>query len=233
LDIAISKGRQWHDQQVIHGAMFTLPDDCGSREDDGQHGHVVDDTHHGREPGRRDVRIERDPNVEIDRRQLYSLRMGEKIRHLGGDDLLGIAGPEAGLHHRGRIDVDLDRRLAPRKHILFEVGRDIDDEGVFSLVHQGHDILLDDLLRRLEVRRQERMGYAAREFRIVLIDECDRGVMQFLGIAPRLHDDRQRKRIDHKSQKHEIVQETPQFLDSEPEYVFSLAHRPSAPVSAT
>jgi hypothetical protein len=51
--------RQWHGQQVIHGAMFTFSDNRRSRENDGQHGHIVDDTHHGCEPCRRDIRIER------------------------------------------------------------------------------------------------------------------------------------------------------------------------------
>ena len=137
------------------------PDDRRSRENDGQHRHIVDDTHHGREPSRSDVRIERDPNVEIDGRQLYALRMGEKVRYFGGDDLLGVTGSESGLNHRGRVDIDLDHRLPSGKDVLFEFRRDIDDKGVLSLVHQRYDVLFDDLLRQLEVRRQECVGYAA------------------------------------------------------------------------
>ena len=46
------------------------------------------------------------------------------------DDLLGVAGAEAGLHHGRGVDVDLQRRAAAGQHVALEVGRDVDDEGV-------------------------------------------------------------------------------------------------------
>ena len=45
------------------------------------------------------------------------------------DDLLDVAGADAGLHHRGGIDVDLDRGVASGQHVALEVGRDVQDEG--------------------------------------------------------------------------------------------------------
>ena len=112
--------------------------------------------------------------------------MGEEVRYLGGDDLLRIAGPKTRLHHRSRIDVDLDRGSASAQNIPLEVWRDVDHEGVSSAVHQGNDVPLGDRLRRLEVRRQERMCDSARELGVVLVDHSDRGVMQLLRIALRL-----------------------------------------------
>src|SRR5271169_4228367 len=60
---------------------------------------------------------------------------------------------------------------------------------------------------------------------MVFIDDGDRGVMKFLGIAPRLQDDGQRKSVSHQSQKNQIVQKTTQFLDAKPVDVCSFAHR--------
>ena len=54
----------------------------------------------------------------IHRRQRDTLRMGDEIRDLGGDDLLRITGAKAGLHHRGRVDIDLEHRLASRQNVL-------------------------------------------------------------------------------------------------------------------
>ena len=71
-------------------------------------------------------------HIEIYRRQRHPLGMGEEIGDLGGDDLLGIAGAEPGLHHRGRIDVDLQPGLLSGQHIAFEIRRDIDHEGITS-----------------------------------------------------------------------------------------------------
>ncbi len=44
----ISRGRDGHDQQVLDGAVLALADQRRAGEDDGQHGHVVDDLHQRR-----------------------------------------------------------------------------------------------------------------------------------------------------------------------------------------
>ena len=151
--------------------------------------------------------------------------MGEEVGDLGRDDLLRVAGPEARLHHRGRVDVDLQPRPASAENVALKVRRDVDDERVSSLVHQGNDIALGDHLRRLKQRRQERMRDSARELGAILVDDGDRGVVQFLRIAPRLNDHREREGVDDEPQQHIVVQEAAQFLDAEPVDVRSLAHR--------
>ena len=126
--------------------------------------------------------------------------MGEEVRDLGRDDLLRVAGPEPRLHHRGRVDVDLKPGLASAEDVALKVRRDVDDERVSSLVHQGNDVPFGDQLRRLKQRRQERMRDSARELGVVLVDDGDRGVVQLLRIAPRLHDHGEREGIDDQTQ---------------------------------
>src|SRR5271154_5616400 len=55
------------------------------------------------------------------------------------------------------------------------------------------------------------MGDTAREHGMILVDDRDRSVVQFLRIAPRLHDHRQGERVDHQAQKHEIAHEAAQL----------------------
>src|SRR5258708_20355621 len=103
--------------------------------------------------------------------------MGKKVRYRGGDDLLRIPGPKTRLHHRSRINVELDRGLASTQNIPLEVRRHVDHEGVSSAVHQGNDVPLGDQLRRLEVWRQERMPGSARELGAILVDDSDPSAM--------------------------------------------------------
>ncbi len=158
--------------------------------------------------------------------------MREEIPDLVGNDLLRIAGTKPRLHHRGRIDVDLKLGLASRQHIALEIRRNIDHEGEFSGVHRGNDVSLGDQLRRLVQRRKEGMGDAAGKLGVILIDDRNRGIVQFLRIAPRLQGDGQRKRIGHQGQKDEIMQEAAQLLDAEPIDVCKLAHRRNLSVPA-
>src|SRR5271169_2578737 len=122
--------------------------------------------------------------------------MRYEIIDLVRDDLLRVAGAETRLHHRRRIDVDLEAGPAPRENVALEGRRNVDDERVGALVHQRDDVSLGDRPHRLEQGRQERMCDPARQFGMVLVDDGDRGVVQFLRIAPRLHDYGQRERVD-------------------------------------
>jgi hypothetical protein len=88
---------------------------------DRQHGDVIEDRHDAGEPCRRHIRIEDDSHREVDRRQRHALRAGNEVRYLAGDDLLRIAGAETRLHHRGRIDVDLNGGPAPAQNVALEV----------------------------------------------------------------------------------------------------------------
>ena len=77
-----------------------------------------------------------------------ALRPRQEVGDLGRDDLLRIAGAEARLHHRRRIDIDLHRGLAAAEHIALEIRRDIEHERVLPGVHQRNDVALGDRPRR-------------------------------------------------------------------------------------
>ena len=116
---------------MIHRAVLALADDGRAGQNDRQHRDVVDDPHDAGEPGRRDIGVEGDPDVEIDR--LGCRRASERDRKLSISrryDLLGVAGAEPRLHHRGGVDVELDAGRRVPQQVALEVGRDVDHEGV-------------------------------------------------------------------------------------------------------
>jgi hypothetical protein len=97
-----------------------------------------------------------------------AFRPRKKVPDLRADDLLGVAGTDPCLYHRGGIDIELHRRLAPAKDVALEVGRNVYDKGEPAGIHQRHDVPLGDGRRRLEVGREERMGDPARQLRMIL-----------------------------------------------------------------
>ena len=163
-------------------------------------------------------------HIEIHWRRPHTLRMGEEIRNLGADDLLCIAGAEAGLHHCRRIDIDLELRVPTCQNVALEVRRDIHHEGEFSAVHHRNDVPFGYQFRRLPQRRKESMGNAARKLRLVLIDDGDGGIVQLLRTTSGLQCHGQRKCINNQSQEHEIAQETAQFLDAQPIDICGFSH---------
>ena len=58
---------------MVHGAMLALADDRSAGKNDREHGYVIDDAHDAGEPGGRDIRVEGDADVEIDRRERRAL----------------------------------------------------------------------------------------------------------------------------------------------------------------
>jgi len=98
------------------------------------------------------------------------------------------------------IDAELNRGLASGQDIAGEIRRDVDDERISSSVDQRHDVPLGNRLRRLEIRRQERMRDPARQFRMVFVDNRDRRIVHFLRAALCLRDDGERERIDDQPQ---------------------------------
>jgi hypothetical protein len=135
--------------------MLAFAHDRRARENNAEHGDVVDDAHDAREPCRVDIGIEHHADIDIDRRQRRAFLAREQILDLGRDDLLRVAGPETGLDHRRRIDIDLNGRRAAAEDIFFEVRRYVDDEGVPPRIHQRNDVALGDRLRRVKIGRQE------------------------------------------------------------------------------
>ncbi len=120
-------------------------------------------------------------------RQRRAFGMREEVRDLGSDDLLRIAGSESGLDHGGRVDIDLEARLAAGKHVALEIRRNVDHERVLPGVHQLHDIALERSdcgglkygMRNACAIRRESSEWSSSTIR-------DRGIVQFLRIALRL-----------------------------------------------
>ncbi len=61
---------------------------------------------------------------------------------------------------------------------------------------------------------------------MVLVDDGDRRVVQFLRIASGLRDDGERERIDDEPQQNDVAHEAAQFLGAEPEDIAEALHRP-------
>ncbi len=79
-----------------------------------------------------------------------------------GDDILNVAGADAGLLHRGRIGADMDLGVLSDPSVGLEAGRDLDDEGELAFVHRAIDLGRADGLDLLEVRRVEEVDDRAR-----------------------------------------------------------------------
>jgi hypothetical protein len=89
------------------------------------------------------------------------------------DDLLRVAGPEPGLHHRGRIHVQLDGRFPPGKHITFEMRRNVHHERVSSGIHQRDNVALGDRLRLLKIRWQKGCSDPARQYGMIFVHDSN------------------------------------------------------------
>ena len=114
-------------------------------------------------------------------------RAGQKVFDLLGDDLLGVAGADARLHHRGGVHVDLDRGLASPQQVALKVGRDVDGEGVARRCSSGGSMSRSAIGRgglKYGGRKAPRDPPGQR--RLILVDDADRGVVQLLQIAPGL-----------------------------------------------
>jgi hypothetical protein len=110
---------------------------------------------------------------------------------------LDIAGAHARLHGGGRIDIDLDRRAAPRLEIALEMRGYVEGEGVASCIHEVVDLASGDLRWRLEVGRKEDLGDACRQLGMVLVDDGNRRVVELLGIAQGLAVDGEGEGVEH------------------------------------
>ena len=122
-----------------------------------------------------------------------ALRPRQEVGDLGRDDLLRVIGADAGLHHRRRIDVELDRGLAAGQNVAREIRWDVEHERIAACIHRRDDVAFGDQVRRLKIGREERMRDPPRQCRMVLVNDSDRGVVHFLRTALRLRDDRERE----------------------------------------
>ena len=136
------------------------------------------------------------------------------------DDVPDVAGADAGLLHRGRVDVHLDGRVAAGAQVVLEARRDHDDEHQPPLVHLApatssapmHD-------GELEARRIEGVEELLRQRRAVLVHERDRRVVDLARGPGRLDVDRQRERVDDEHDHHHVAHEAAKLLEPEPQDV--------------
>jgi hypothetical protein len=86
-------------------------------------------------------------------------------------------------------------------------------ECVASIVHQAIDVAQVDELWPIEIWRQiEAFRDVMRKRRVVLVDDRDRRIVEFLRAALRLGVDRERKRPDDQSEQNVVMYETAQLL---------------------
>ncbi len=122
--------------------MLTLAHHSRACEDDGEHGDVVDDAHHAREPARRHVGIEGHADGEVDGRLRDRLGPLHEAVDLVVDNLRRVTRADAGLDHRCRVDQKLKRGLAAGANVPLEIGRDIENEGKAAEIHEPVDVAL-------------------------------------------------------------------------------------------
>ena len=88
----------------------------------------------------------------------------------------------------------------PASNIPLEMQRDIQNECVTPVVHQAIDIAQGNPLRGIEIGGQQKaLDHAMRKLRIILVDDRDRRIVEFLRMALGLRVDRERKRPDDQS----------------------------------
>ena len=213
--------------------MLALAHDRRARQNDRQHGHVVYDAHDAVEPGGAEIGVEGNAYGEVDRIRGHAVAAGKVASRFAQDDLLGIAGADAGLSHGSGIDVELDRRPPAGNGIALKTRRDVDDERIASDIHEAVDVTGGYVLGRLEIGRKESPGDAPGQLGVIFIDDGKRSVVQFLGGALGLAENGKGKRPDDQTQQDVILHEALQLLAAEPEDVAEAAHGSlSAPACA-
>ncbi len=124
-----------------------------------------------------------------------------------------------GLCQRGCVDIDLHGRAPVGENVLFEFGRNFQDEHEAARVHNGIDLVGGQLDRRLELRLEDCAGDPAREFGIVFVDDADRYILHLGFCAGRLRVNRKGERIDNHDQQDRVGAQAVQLLDAEPENI--------------
>ncbi len=165
------------------------------------------------------VRVECGSDDEVYRGGYCALAVLQIAQSLLFDDVLEVAGADAGLCQRGCVDIDLHGRAPVGENVLFEFGRNFQDEDEAAGIHNGIDLVGRQLDRPLELRFEDCAGDPAREFGIVFVDDADRHILHLGLCAGRLRINREGERIDDHDQQDRVGAQAVQLLDAEPEHI--------------
>jgi len=152
------------------------------------------------------------------------VRPFEEGRNAIVDDAPDVSGADAGLLHRGCVDVHLDGGVASGAQIAFEARREGNDEHVLPPVHRVLHGVRGDLPGILEARRIEGVEQFLGERRLVLVHERDRGVVDLARGPGGLDLDREGECIDDEDDHDSIAHQAAEFLEPEPEDVQQRGH---------
>ena len=143
--------------------MFTFTDQCGTRENDGQHGDLIDNFHDGSEPGLLERRIKAHPYHKVHGRDIVGSNPLEKSGDFPQDNLLNVAGAGKRLAHARRVDIELDVGRLACQHITLEVWWNIQGKSNSAFVHAGVHFFGRSHRDRFEQGRVERRDNARRQ----------------------------------------------------------------------
>ena len=141
------------------------------------------------------------------------------------DDFLNVRWTSARLAHRGRVGDDLDRRRSALGQVVLKLGRNIDDKGVFALVHRAIDLAERYDRGGQKQRRQERIADLAGDCRMIFIDHRDRSIYHVHHGAFRGRVHGKREGVKDQKQQHRVAEQAEQLFDSELKDVPEVLHR--------
>ena len=164
-----------------------------------------------------EIGIEHGAQREIDGQRGRRAIPAEEIGHLAGNDGLDVTAAGEGLSYARRIDVELNfiGATAAIEHVALEVRRDVEGEGVGSLVHAAIHFACSDDFGLQKARRIESAGDASGKLRPILVDDGNGRPVQQLGRYGRLGVDRECEHIEDQEQHDVIAAQAAQFLDPE------------------
>src|SRR5208283_3623498 len=168
---------QRHREQMFERAMFALTDNGRSGQEQREHRDTVDDLHDADKPCKGEVRIEFSPDQKVELWSGRFLGVISSIEDLMSQNLLYVKRPPTGYRHCRCVHVDLDGRLAAMLKIAFNVGWNINNEGVSASVHRVVDSLDRYLSGPDKQGRHKCLHDVLRQHGTVLIDDRDRGMI--------------------------------------------------------
>ncbi|MPM50741.1 hypothetical protein SDC9_97484 [bioreactor metagenome] len=205
---------------MLDGAMLAFADQRRAREDDGEHGDVVDDLHQSAEPDLVQSRVEAGAQLQVHGQCAASPVTLHELVDFGQHDLLHVSAAGERLAHARGIHVQLQFGLSAGQHIALEVGRNGQREGEIACIQPGIHMAEIHHLRRHELRRVERRGDACGQWRLVFVDDGNRRLVQRIGHGRGRGVHRGREGVDDEHQHHRVAPQAPQLLDAQAPDIF-------------